>query len=207
MRTHYGNWVVGAERSYRWFNHGPGEFEQDLIVVVPGWDGAPSSGQIERLVKRLAPHGAVLVPLLRGTDRYNPDWSFWTMRRHAMDIAALLTRQVAHGIIDRTTRFSMASHSLGAMATLTFASAASRLAPDVPDLDLMVLFGTSLGLPNPLPKQAPLVRSRSKQWGEWGGRVFRELRDLGVGDSRGVGGSGGCVSDRGMRAPEGIVAG
>lgn len=155
MRTHYGNWVVGAERSYRWFNHGPGEFEQDLIVVVPGWDGAPSSGQIERLVKRLAPHGAVLVPLLRGTDRYNPDWSFWTMRRHAMDIAALLTRQVAHGIIDRTTRFSMASHSLGAMATLTFASAASRLAPDVPDLDLMVLFGTSLGLPHPLPKQAP----------------------------------------------------
>jgi hypothetical protein len=53
----------------------------------------------------------------------------------------------------------------------------------------------------------PLVRSRSKQWGEWGGRVFRELRDLGVGDSREVGGSGGCVSDRGMRAPEGIVAG
>ena len=52
-----------------------------------------------------------------------------------------------------------------------------------------------------------LVRSRSKQWGEWGGRVFRELRDLGVGDSRGVGGSGGCVSDRGMRAPEGIVVG
>src|ERR1039457_4645333 len=52
-----------------------------------------------------------------------------------------------------------------------------------------------------------LVRSRSKQWGEWGGRVFRELRDLGVGDSRGVGGSGGCVSDRGMRAPERIVVG
>jgi hypothetical protein len=52
-----------------------------------------------------------------------------------------------------------------------------------------------------------LVRSRSKQWGEWGGGVFRELRDLGVGDSRGVGGSGGCVSDRGMCAPEGIVAG
>ena len=52
-----------------------------------------------------------------------------------------------------------------------------------------------------------LVRSRSKQWGEWGGRVFRELRDLGVGDSPGVGGSGGCVSDRGMRAPEGIVVG
>jgi SAM-dependent methyltransferase len=52
-----------------------------------------------------------------------------------------------------------------------------------------------------------LVRSRSKQWDEWGGRVFRELRDLRRVGFRGVGGSGGCVSDRGMRAPEGIVVG